>query len=186
MVSWYNLASVDRTASYVRFDRCPPIDFDSMALTQNLTPEQRRAIDAEWVSKAQVQQFLEVFNSENGMQTLLEGPDAHKDLPSLGLRARAAEKISDAQFATLCFVYQAINQLIFEQMSVRDYNLPNAEGVVEIFQYVWPISLYFLISLQPGPSMRLRPPEIGCTLIWVEIRSFKTVTCEISPITLPS
>jgi hypothetical protein len=39
--------------------------------------------------------------------------------------------------------------------------------------------------MHPGPLIVLLPPEIGSTLISVEIRSFKADIWEITPINLP-
>lgn len=108
------------------------VDLTQLNVTRRLTPVQMFCAQSYWErDERRIEQFVSSLNSAEILQLLKEDVQS-QIIPYKALQARALGLISDAQFASLCLLYEAVDQFILHPMtSIVSYIL-NPDGTQTI------------------------------------------------------
>ena len=83
-----------------------------MPLTKNLKPAERQKIFDSYPKQLDISGFVAQIQTLEGIQKMADDKDGYEKYPLLALGALLSKKITENQFATICLLYSAIDQLI--------------------------------------------------------------------------
>lgn len=103
-------------------DDISPKQYNSLDLTRCLTKQQQADLNERLIKKTELERFVKKLLSEDGIAQIAKDRKNYEEYPHLALRARVlSNAISDAQVATICMLYAALDQLCINPSSVTQF-----------------------------------------------------------------
>lgn len=103
------------------------ISWEDILITKYLTEQQRKDLLAHEVSSLEIDQYVAIINSPEGMVVIASDLENYKKNAILAFHAMLSQQITVEQFASQCILYAALDEYIVNQVRYEPRIKPNGQ-----------------------------------------------------------